>query len=189
MLHQQQRECYKALHLKASKSKGKTTKRQVKIMKSLIHAADPSLAIKELFDDKGIEQAIAGTKTQARHLIDTNHRVVSGLDHPYLRVGSRLGLSATTAIEVAAIRYQRVNNISESDAIAEGVESVGLEPLLGAGNSDAIIYKDYLKGNHGCWSAYDSFATRWQAKHGKSSWSAAVAGKWVWVIEFKAVAK
>lgn len=65
-------------------------------------------------------------------------------------------------LEVTGVRVERLQDISESDAQAEGV-----------GLSDDQIYPYTF-----------SFATLWEQLNGKGSW---LLDPWVWVVEFKRV--
>ncbi|CAI0710326.1 Uncharacterised protein [Serratia quinivorans] len=90
-------------------------------------------------------------------------------------------------LEITGVRVERLNDISEEDASAEGVRqgirrtgsSVGNEP----------VYCNYLAENLN--DAYewfdlpsDSFISLWQSIYGAESWQ---HSPWVWVIEFKRV--
>lgn len=121
-----------------------------------------------------------GAKTQWRETIDTKRRVRSGMDHPDLSVGYRAKVGDDTYIVITGIRYERLQNISEADAIAEGVECIGHEPMIGFGGTD--LYKDYSKAKWGCWTAKDSFKSLVIATHGLGFWE---KNHWVWVISFK----
>lgn len=76
-------------------------------------------------------------------------------------------------LEVTGVRAERVGDISEADARAEGITDGG---CLNCGESEPC----------GCASpepsARDSFAWLWQNINGEYSWH---ANPWVWVIEFK----
>ena len=63
-------------------------------------------------------------------------------------------------LEITAVREERLRDISEEDARAEGIPNV-----------------EY------CRFAKESFCDLWQSINGQESWS---ANPWVWVIEFKA---
>ena len=72
-------------------------------------------------------------------------------------------------LEVVGIRVERLQDISEADAVAEGVEC----------DSDGWI--DYLMPNTQCCnSAYESYSTLWQSLNDPESRN---AKSWVWVIE------
>ncbi|EPL3172235.1 hypothetical protein NOY08_002530 [Serratia marcescens] len=84
-------------------------------------------------------------------------------------------------LEITAVRVERLNDISEEDAKAEGVRA--LENNFGNGPS----YCDYLLPNlddAAEWynRASDSFKSLWKSIYGAESWR---ANPWVWVIEFR----
>lgn len=90
-------------------------------------------------------------------------------------------------LEITSIRVERLQDISESDAIAEGIE-----PTPGRdGHNDRWLFKN-LRGSLSEYSstAYpkDAYRSIWESINGATSWD---ANPWVWVIEFprfKAVA-
>ncbi len=77
-------------------------------------------------------------------------------------------------LEVTEVRVERVQDISEADAIAEGIE------VCRDGDS-TVIY-----GPHGCYTvdACDEFRRLWHSINGAESW---LSNPWVWVVSFKAV--
>ncbi|CUZ08633.1 Uncharacterised protein [Serratia marcescens] len=88
-------------------------------------------------------------------------------------------------LEITAVRVERLNDISEEDAKAEGVRA--LENNFGNGPA----YCDYLLPNlddAAEWynRASDSFKSLWKSIYGAESWR---ANPWVWVIEFKQVSE
>lgn len=83
-------------------------------------------------------------------------------------------------LEVVSVRVERLHDISEADALAEGVSS-----LRGEGQ----FFMDYLKSTPGtedftAGSARNSFQTLWRSIRGDESW---LSNPWVWVIEFRKV--
>lgn len=81
------------------------------------------------------------------------------------------------------VRVERLNDISEEDAKAEGVRAI--ENNFGNGPA----YCDYLLPNlddTAEWynRASDSFKSLWKSIYGAESWR---ANPWVWVIEFRRV--
>ena len=77
-------------------------------------------------------------------------------------------------LEVTGVRVERLQDISEKDAIAEGIEPTMPNP--GHWN-----WKDYLA--EGCQThAVLSYKTLWESINGPGSWD---ANPWVWVVEFK----
>jgi len=77
-------------------------------------------------------------------------------------------------LEVVAVRVERLQDISEDDAKAEGVEFDGAWWLGG-------IHP--VKGNLQCWpTAVRAYRALWEQINGPGSWD---ANPWVWVVEFK----
>ncbi|HBO4832921.1 TPA: hypothetical protein L4V12_004646 [Pseudomonas aeruginosa] len=77
-------------------------------------------------------------------------------------------------LEITAVRVERLQDISEEQALAEGVRG---EPCDHARQACADI---------GCWgdTAKGAFGFLWESLNGEGSWA---ANPWVWVIEFKRV--
>lgn len=82
--------------------------------------------------------------------------------------------------EITDIRVERLQDISENDAISEGIEVLD-------GHSN---YKNYLYGDGMNYTYVKtpklSFCTLWKSINGEESWE---ANPWVWVIEFKEIEK
>lgn len=78
-------------------------------------------------------------------------------------------------LTIKSVRVERAQDISEADAIEEGIES---DPI-GDG-----VYKNYMfpEGQFRYLSAPDSFKSLWRSINGAESWN---ANPWVWVIEFE----
>ncbi|KIF80798.1 hypothetical protein [Noviherbaspirillum autotrophicum] len=77
-------------------------------------------------------------------------------------------------LEVTGVRVERLQDISEADAIAEGIER--------SGECNWCDYLDY--GYNDFTNARYSYRTLWESINGAGSWN---ANPWVWVIEFKRV--
>ena len=76
-------------------------------------------------------------------------------------------------LEVVNVRVERLQDISEEDAIAEGIE---------AHDDDGVIYYGpYGKGHADPVQAYE---TLWESINGPGSWD---KNPWVWVVEFKRI--
>lgn len=78
-------------------------------------------------------------------------------------------------LEVKAVRVERLQDISEADARAEGIIdegclNCGMPETCGCGNPSP--------------DARDAFVYLWKSIHGAESWA---ANPWVWVIEFERV--
>ena len=75
-------------------------------------------------------------------------------------------------LQITGVRVQHLQDISEQDAIAEGIEKTphGLWSLYGQVDSD------------GTYSPTSSFCALWGSLNGPESWD---ANPWVWVIEIQ----
>lgn len=70
-------------------------------------------------------------------------------------------------LEITDVRVERLHEISEADALAEGSQHPSLVPIVGAG-----------------WSSRDMYARLWEHINGAGSWA---ANPWAWVVEFKQI--
>jgi hypothetical protein len=68
-------------------------------------------------------------------------------------------------LEVTGVRVERLQDISDADAIAEGSQEPSLVPITGARLSERAV-----------------IAALWESIHGPGSWG---ANPFVWVVEFK----
>lgn len=82
-------------------------------------------------------------------------------------------------LEITDIRVERLQDISEENAIAEGVENIDA--------CHPYTYKGYLPAKQTlCWNAVSSYKTLWQSINGEASWN---SNPFVWVISFKRIQK
>ncbi|CAG2126819.1 hypothetical protein LMG31506_00188 [Cupriavidus yeoncheonensis] len=75
------------------------------------------------------------------------------------------------ALEVTGVRVERLNECSEADAIAEGIER------------DGDGWKSYAGGSCVAFPT-TSYASLWDSINGASAWE---ENPWVWVVEFRRV--
>ena len=75
-------------------------------------------------------------------------------------------------IEITGVRVERLQDISEADAIAEGVTAV----------SSGGVTLFTTTGVNCFQTAKDAYAALWESINGPGSWD---ANPWVWVVEFK----
>jgi|SRR5690554_841295 len=83
-------------------------------------------------------------------------------------------------LKVTNVRVERLQNISEEDAISEGVEVICPAPLL-------FRYKNYwdnVDQHPHLSSAKFSFRSLWETINGLSSWN---ENPWVWVYDFERI--
>ncbi|HID3656001.1 TPA: morphogenetic protein [Serratia marcescens] len=78
-------------------------------------------------------------------------------------------------LEITAVRVERLNDISQDDAQAEGMELTGWRPSYS--NPDNSGLDETL-------TPYDNFAMLWGTIYGEENWS---ANPWVWAISFRRV--
>lgn len=89
-------------------------------------------------------------------------------------------------LEIIRVRVERLQDISEVDCIAEGIEGKMSERWPGK-----KVWRDYLArekdvGPDGEWfeRPKDSYRSLWESINGPGSWA---LNPWVWVVEFKRV--
>ena len=75
-------------------------------------------------------------------------------------------------LEITSVRVERLQDISEADALAEGIIQL---PDGGFSVADTRHYSDHPA---------ESYASLWETINGKGSWD---LNPWVWVIEFKKI--
>lgn len=90
-----------------------------------------------------------------------------------------------TTVEITGIGIERLQDISEEDAIAEGIESDVFDQTVG--------YRDYSKSNgwfidwpgasYGT-AGRESFKSLYESIHGPGSWE---RNEWVWKLEFRKI--
>lgn len=80
-------------------------------------------------------------------------------------------------LEIVSVRVERLNEISEGDAIAEGIREFR--------SGDQVAYglnPDDRDSMHA--TARDAYRALWEIINGQGSWE---ANPWVWVVEFKLI--
>ncbi|HSV48400.1 MAG TPA: hypothetical protein VLJ58_21605 [Ramlibacter sp.] len=76
-------------------------------------------------------------------------------------------------LEVTDVRVERLQDINETDAAAEGI------------TCDSDGWTDYsMPSTQCCWSPKDSYRTLWESINGPGSWD---LNPWVWVIAFRRI--
>ncbi|WP_170312075.1 hypothetical protein [Kosakonia quasisacchari] len=86
-------------------------------------------------------------------------------------------------LEITGVRVERLNSISEQDALAEGIRRRDSTPVTDP------AYCNYLAANLNDVQEWfdrpsDSFISLWQSIYGAESWQ---HSPWVWVIEFRRI--
>lgn len=94
-------------------------------------------------------------------------------------------------LEISGVRVERLQEISEADARAEGIEPNWIGPLDkgpngfgGDGWTEEVGWHNYMTDEDGepCYTPRESFESLWQSINGRESWT---ENPWVWVVEFK----
>ena len=125
-----------------------------------------------------IDAILGHEKTQTRRLVKP--QPTNGEQPPLkYQIGDILWIESTDVwLEVTAIRMERLNDISEDDADAEGV-------LACDGMFDDADYCRIAKEiGSAIGDLKPCFIQLWQSIYGPNSWS---LNPWVWVIEFKVI--
>lgn len=106
-------------------------------------------------------------------------------EYPYWRPSIHMPRWASRlTLEVTQVRVERLQDISEEDAIAEGVEQADTGPLRW------VRYRNYMSEREaqGIATSFasprESFFSLWESIHGTESWA---ANPWVWVVSFRVV--
>ena len=84
-------------------------------------------------------------------------------------------------LEITGVRVERLQDINENDAIAEGIER------MPCGVPDTRLWRNYTPGNG--WTPslaipQNSFRTLWESINGEASWD---ANPWMWAVEFRRI--
>jgi hypothetical protein len=85
-------------------------------------------------------------------------------------------------LEITGVRVERLQDISEADAIAEGVESFTYRGLTTYHNY--ALSDEWAEVSPMLESPIESYQTLWESINGPDSWA---ENPWVWVVEFKRV--
>lgn len=80
-------------------------------------------------------------------------------------------------LEIVSVRVERLHEISEGDAVAEGIEPVQMP-------TDEVMYEDYVQGGALVARPVSCYATLWDKINGAGAFS---TNPWVWVVEFKRI--
>jgi hypothetical protein len=84
-------------------------------------------------------------------------------------------------LEVVSVRIERLQEISEADSIAEGIEQ------MPCSIPDTKVWRNYMPGNG--WTPHlaipeNSYRSLWESINGAEDWA---ANPYVWVVEFKRI--
>jgi hypothetical protein len=84
--------------------------------------------------------------------------------------------AAREFIAIKNVRAERLHDMSDADAIAEGIERVPQCGILRCAG-----WKDYTLPRNGFIHPVESYRSLWESINGKGSWA---ENPWAWVVEF-----
>lgn len=89
-------------------------------------------------------------------------------------------------LEITGVRVERLQDISEEDALAEGIvcENVIVGSYYANGHKEVTAGRFFFDGcsDDGFEDAVDAYAALWESINGAGAWD---ANPWVWVVEFQ----
>lgn len=90
--------------------------------------------------------------------------------------------AARLFLQITDIRVERLQDISDVDAMLEGIESMTV-----AEDGELVVkFKDYLSKSGWYYDSRESFKTLWMLINGFDNWN---ANPWVWVVSFERISK
>ncbi len=129
-----------------------------------------------------------GTKTFDIQFADESYKRVSEIE-PSNKPAGRWYPSihmpkwaARIWLEITKIRVERVQDISEGDAKAEGIYGHHVNTGVGGHMHHDTVYAAFPEKGGGFSAAKEAFECLWDSIHGKGAWD---RNDWVWAIEFK----
>jgi hypothetical protein len=134
------------------------------------------LWVRETWAPLFVEHGATAYKASVLNLngINIKEHIVEGRWRPSIHIPKS---RSRIFLEITSIKVERLNDITEKAAIAEGVEN---HELL-------FRYKDYREADTFWFTkAVNSFRSLWESINGAESWD---SNPWVWVIEFKQIKK
>lgn len=87
--------------------------------------------------------------------------------------------------KIVSTRVERLQSITEQDAVSEGIECdpTGLSLIQKNGeNCEVMLYKNYSNVGFKYISPIESYQTLWEKINGPGNWK---FNPWVWVVEFQ----
>jgi hypothetical protein len=84
-------------------------------------------------------------------------------------------------LRIKNLRVRRLQDISEADAVSEGIERIQCNGIY---ERTQDRYKDYTGENWQGLGATGSYESLWESINGRGSWE---DNPWVWVIEFERI--
>lgn len=93
--------------------------------------------------------------------------------------------SRSLRLEITGLRIERLNDISNADCVAEGIEPIGEERDIGKCCGKIVKTQvGQIDGKHS--TVRQLYSELWESINGPGSWA---LNPWVWVVEWPPVAK
>lgn len=88
-------------------------------------------------------------------------------------------------LEIACVRVERLQDISEADAVAEGLETMAQHNPIGTPTGKTLALNPWIPNESPVWDTpIGAYRSLWESINGTDSW---VLNPWVFVVEFKAI--
>lgn len=146
------------------------------------------LWVRETWFDNGSDWNGNSDKTPARCVYRADGEFCDHFPEDYMHAKwtpsiHMLRWASRITLEITGVRCERLQSISEADALAEGIikEQIPDENDGDRCSDDDIGYKVTESQNGFHLSAIASFHSLWNSINGPESWD---ANPWVWVVEF-----
>lgn len=114
---------------------------------------------------------------------DRYHKRQEWLTHQFRRHRPSIFMprwASRITLEIVSVRVERLQDISNSDCAAEGIQTSN-----GAGLIDGDTCFHFPEGNGYSRIGWHAYKALWESINGKGSWA---ANPWVWAIEFRRIA-
>lgn len=156
--------------------------------------------MKELKFNEEMQRAIdEGRKTQTRRVIEGNFDIAvfpNGTKRPFSKDEEGFMIDymscpfgqvgdVNNGVRITDIRVERLEDIGEEDAIAEGVYRWYDNKFYSSSGVGAYRYRDYSTGVNDILSAKKSFESLWESIYPNHPTKAWELNPWVWVITFE----
>ena len=119
------------------------------------------------------------------------YRADRGVEHDVPRWRPSIHMprwASRITLEITGVRVERLQDISEEDALAEGIvcENVIVSSYYANGHHEVSDDRYFFDGcdDEGFDSAHDAYASLWESINGAGSWE---ENPWVWVVAFRRV--
>lgn len=135
-------------------------------------------------ESRGILKSVFGTEDD--HESDDLRFEFTDKKHPYSPSIHMPKWATRIFLRVKSVQVERLQDIGEQDAIAEGIKHIGNDLEFGATIYPGAWFNNYGPAGYSFLRPVESFRSLWECINGSDSWK---ANPWVWVIEFERIEK